>query len=97
MPEEDPVLKSARREAVAALLTFVLAILVTLIVCYYFGYMRPAGRPRGAPTFILGFPAWVFWGVILPWIGCILFGTWFAYRYMKDEDLGRDEDAPDGD
>ena len=95
MPDEDPVLKSARREAIAALLAFALALLVTLTVCYYFGYMRPAG-PKEKPGFILGFPSWVFWGVMLPWAGCLAFGTWFAYRFMKDEDLGREVDEGDG-
>jgi len=92
-PSEDPLLRSARREAVAALLVFVLALLVTLTVSYLAGYLHP----RETPSFILGFPAWVFWGVICPWAGLIVFGAWFAYRYMKDEDLGRDEDGPDGD
>lgn len=88
-PSEDPVLKSARREGTAALLFFVLALLVTLVVCYCTGYVRD---PKAVPRFILGFPAWVFWGVMLPWAACVAFGAWFAYRYMKDEDLGREAD-----
>lgn len=89
MPAEDPLLKSARREAVVALLFWVLMLLVTLVVCYCLGYVRD---PRLNPRFILGFPAWVFWGIMVPWAACIAFGTWFVCRFMKDEDLGRETD-----
>jgi hypothetical protein len=89
MPGEDPLLKSARREAVAALLFWALTLLVTLTVCYCLGYVRPE---KGRPSFILGFPSWVFWGIMLPWAGCLGFGTWFAYGFMKDENLGSEAD-----
>jgi hypothetical protein len=93
MPGEDPLLKSARREAVAALLFWALALLVTLTVCYCLGYLR---EPKpGPPSFVLGFPSWVFWGIMVPWVACLAFGTWFAYRFMKDENLGAEADEAD--
>jgi uncharacterized membrane protein YhdT len=86
-PPDDPLLKSARREAAWALFVWILALGVTLVTCYLAGYLHP----REKPAFVLGFPAWVFWGVILPWAALILVGAWFAYRFMKDEDLGGEE------
>lgn len=83
-PPEDPALKSARREAVAAILVFAVGLVVVLTLSYVLGYRHP----RVTPSFILGFPDWVFWGVILPWAAMIVLGFWFAARFMKDEDLG---------
>ena len=90
---DDPVLKSSRREASLALLFFALAFVVTLVVCARLGY---APDPKPPPRFILGFPAWVFWGIVIPWAASLVFGFWFAFRYMRDEDLGRESDDADG-
>lgn len=88
MPQcrEDPVLRSARREAIAVLLTWVAALTYTVTYCYLHGY----GRSLGSLTFVLGFPDWVFWGIVVPWLLCCLLSTWFAFRFIRDEDLGED-------
>jgi hypothetical protein len=85
-PREDPVLRSARREALVILIIWLGALLSTIITCYRLGYDPPAHELR----FVLGFPSWVFWGVITPWLACLALSFWFAYGFMKDEDLGDD-------
>lgn len=81
---DDPVLKSTRREAVVALGLFCAALLSTVGLCAWLGY----GRSPESLTFVLGVPDWVFWGVLCPWAGCFLAAFWFAFRFMKDADLG---------
>jgi hypothetical protein len=83
-PAEDPVVTSARREASIALGTWLAAMLYTVTYCYLNGY----GRDVESLTFVLWFPDWVFWGIVVPWGICILFSTWFAFRIMGDEPLG---------
>ncbi len=91
MPErpEDPVLKSSRREAVVALLLFAAACVWTLLYTALRGY----GRKAETLTFVLGMPDWVFWGILLPWGASFVAAFWFAYGFMKDEDLGQEKDA----
>lgn len=87
-PSEDPVLTSARREAVAAVLLFSGALLYTVTYCAWKGYHRD---PESL-TFILGIPDWVFWGVLVPWLACFAIAFPFALKFMKDADLGREID-----
>jgi hypothetical protein len=86
---KDPVWKSARREALVIAAVALLATLYSLGYCYAFGYAR-AGEPI---RFVLGFPAWVFWGIVAPWLGCVGFAAWFSLAFMTDEDLGSDSQA----
>jgi hypothetical protein len=60
--------------------------------CYTFGY-DSAGEPI---RFVLGFPAWVFWGIVVPWLGCVAFAAWFSLVFMTDETLGDDINSPEG-
>jgi hypothetical protein len=85
------VFLSARREALIAALVLVTAGAYSLIYCYNFGY----GREPESLTFVLWFPDWVLWGIVAPWTACTLFATWFAFRVMRDEDLGGDDDPGD--
>jgi hypothetical protein len=88
---DDPVLRSSRREAAVALGFFALTLVVTIAVCARFGY----GRAPGSLTFVLGVPDWIFWGILVPWAGCLAFGTWFGFRFMRDEDLGSEAEGKD--
>lgn len=36
---------------------------------------------------VFGLPAWVFWGVALPWFAATAFTIWFAMFRMKDHPL----------
>lgn len=78
----DPVFKNASREAKAALVLFAAVFVWVLGVAAWKGY----GRTEVA--FVLGFPDWIFWGVILPWIACLVVSIFFGLRFMKDDDLG---------
>jgi hypothetical protein len=90
-PAPDPVFKSARREAIVVLLIWASALVYTIGFCYQFGYHRPVEQIG----FILGFPDWVFWGILAPWTICTLLSGWFAFGFMSDEDLGADGQTED--
>lgn len=64
------------------------AMVYTIAYCHFNGY----GRDAESLTFVLWFPDWVFWGVIVPWTVCLLFSLVFAFRIMGDEPLGEEVD-----
>jgi len=57
------------------------------------GYCSPYGFPDPNQPIetVLGMPAWVFWGIFLPWIVSAAFTTWFALARIADHPL--DESA----
>jgi hypothetical protein len=85
-PTEDPVLRSARKEAVVVFLIWLAALLYTIPYCYLNGYNRPVESLK----FVLGFPDWVFWGILTPWTVCVLLSLYFGHHFMRDEDLGEE-------
>jgi hypothetical protein len=87
-PVTDPVVRSARREALAVLLIWLAAMAYTVGYCAKYGY----GRRLEELTYVLGFPDWVFWGVITPWLVCVAICYAFSYLFMTDEDLGAEVD-----
>ena len=89
---EDPVLISARREAVVAFAIWFLALVYTVGYCTRFGY----GRTIEDIHFVLGFPDWVFWGIVTPWAVCIVTSIIFGGFIMRDEDLGADPEGNRG-
>lgn len=87
MHQEDPVVRSARREALAALAVWILAMSYTVGYCYLYGY-----RPAPADIrLIAGVPDWVLWGVVAPWTACTLAAAGFAW-FVSDADLGPELD-----
>jgi Protein of unknown function (DUF997) len=88
---EDPVLTSSRREAWLVFLIWLVACVYSIGVCYRFGYNRDAATL----TYVLGFPDWIFWGVVMPWTICTLLCFVMAYFVITDDDLGeaREEEA----
>ena len=44
-------------------------------------------------NFILGFPDWVFFGVIGPWWICSAFSIFFGAYVVRDEDLGAESET----
>ena len=87
-PSEDPVLRSGRREALVVLVIWLTAMAYTVTYCQLYGY----GRSVESLTFVLGFPDWIFWGVVVPWLTCLAVSWWFAYVFMTDASLGEDPD-----
>jgi hypothetical protein len=85
---EHPLITSARREAIVALLIWLAALSYSVGYCCLNGY----GRKPESLTFVLGFPDWVFWGLIVPWGVCTIVSGWFAFAFMKDENLETAED-----
>ena len=93
MPDaaEDPVLRSARREAIVVFAAWLVAMVYTLTYCSIYGY----GRSIEDLKFVnlgwgVAFPDWVFWGIVVPWAACFVLSYWFSYLFMKDEDLGEE-------
>ena len=84
---EDPLVRSAGREAVVVLVSWAVALVYTVGYCYLFGYNRP---PQDVKL-VLGMPDWIVWGVIAPWLACYLFSLWFSYGFMQDADLGAEQ------
>lgn len=90
-PAPDPVFKSARREAAWVFAIWLAAMTYTVGYCWLFGY----DRKLEDLTFVLGFPDWIFWGILTPWGICIVISVWFGATFMRDEDLG--EELPEED
>lgn len=90
---EHPLLKSARREAVGALAIWLVTTIYCIGYCCMYGYLRNPSDPNGfgrdpaSLTYILGFPDWIFWGIVVPWGACTIVSGLFAFCFMKDADL----------
>lgn len=84
---DDPVLISARREAWLVFLIWLVACVYSIGVSYRLGY----GRDVTTLTYVLGFPDWIFWGVITPWSVCTLLCFVMAYFVITDDDLGEEQ------
>lgn len=83
---QDPLLASARREAIITGAIYVLTMCYSVGYCLLFGYERPIEEL----TFVLGFPDWVFWGIVVPWLSVFVVSSVFAIWYMTDEPFGED-------
>jgi hypothetical protein len=83
---DDPVLRSSRREAIVVFLTWLAAMTYTVTYCYLNGYNRKVESLK----FVLGFPDWVFWGILAPWSVCVIFSFCFGAIFVRDEDLGEE-------
>jgi hypothetical protein len=90
---------NACREAKLLLTVWALALCWTVGYCYLHGYRHPPeswavrnglAAPRTADDLqtILGFPDWVFFGIMAPWAACTLFTVIFSLFIMRDDDLG---------
>ncbi|WP_373651658.1 DUF997 family protein [Schlesneria sp. DSM 10557] len=81
--QELPLLKAARREAIAAFAIWLAATIFSLGYCFTYGY----SRDPETLTYVMGFPDWVFWGIVLPWGVCTIISTLFAFVFMTDDEL----------
>jgi hypothetical protein len=84
--------RNARREALTVAVVWLLALLWTVGYCGLRAYDRPADDL----TAVLGFPDWVFWGIVVPWALCTAFTVWFCARGVADDDLGAEQDEEVG-
>lgn len=89
----DPVFLHSRREAVVIFFVWLAGLLWAVPYCYTTGYLD-SFDPDNFQT-ILGVPAWLFWGIGIPWLVADLFTTWFCFRFMADDDLGEAHEGAD--
>jgi fatty acid desaturase len=96
-PRYDPLYLHSLRETAVILLLFAIFCGWAVGVYYVLG-LRDAGDAASAAapvSVVFGMPAWVFYGLFLPWIVVNVVAFWFSFGFMKDDDLGRvheDED-----
>jgi uncharacterized membrane protein YhdT len=88
-PSEDPLLTSARRETVITFCLWAIAMIYTVGVSVTFGYNRDPATLK----YVFGFPDWIFWGVVTPWLVATLISAFFALVVMEDAPLSDDEDS----
>ncbi|MEQ9411293.1 MAG: hypothetical protein RIK87_26505 [Fuerstiella sp.] len=88
--EPDPLFTDSLYEARWILLMWLCCFVWTLTVCLTFGYPTSV-QPETFPT-VLGIPAWVAFGIALPWLIGDVVTIWFCLFCMKDGDLGADPD-----
>jgi hypothetical protein len=86
-PTEDPVLTSSRREALITFAIWLTACIYSISVCYRYGY----GRDATTLTYVLGFPDWIFYGVVLPWTVCTVLCFIMSYFVIADGELGEEQ------
>lgn len=86
--QEDPLLTSARREMMITFGIWAIAMVSTVGVSVTWGY----GRDSATLTYVLGFPDWIFWGVVTPWGTATVVSAVFAMGFMQDAPLGDDEE-----
>jgi hypothetical protein len=91
--------QNACREAKLLLTVWAVALVWTVGYCYLHGY-RHAPDSRALQSgwaearteenlqTVLGFPDWVFFGIMIPWLICTLFTVIFSMFLMRDDDLG---------
>ncbi len=83
--DEDPLLRSARREMKVAVGFWLVCAGWAVGLGKLLAYRKL--QDGAGVDMVLGMPSWVFWVVILPWILATVFTLWFALRFMKDHDL----------
>ncbi|HVA48576.1 MAG TPA: DUF997 family protein [Pirellulales bacterium] len=88
---EDPIVRSGRREALAALVIWLAAMTYTVGYCYLFGYRSGPASMK----LIWGVPDWVLWGVVAPWTACTIAAGVLAFAFMADADLGEERAESD--
>lgn len=87
--DSSAVLQSSRREARFTIMVWVLACAWTVGFSALFGYRRGE-----TPVLLYGIPSWVIGGVVFPWIVCTVITVWYAFRGIRDEDLGQEAETP---
>ncbi len=90
---ESQHLRQCFREGRVAVGLWLAGLVWTLVVVIGWGYVPVDQRPD-QPTLVLGMPAWVAWGLFLPWLVEIAATWWFAMCVLQDDPpLADDEGA----
>ena len=89
--------RNARREGLVVAVVWALALVWTVGYCYLNGYQTEPPPPvRAEVKQVLGFPHWIFFGIMVPWVLCTAFTIWFGLFGMSDDELGADRDEGEG-
>jgi hypothetical protein len=83
-PNEDPLVTSSRREAIIVTVFFLAAMAYTLTYCGLYGY----GPNAVITPLVFGFPHWIFYGVIVPWVACTIVSIAYALIFITNDPLG---------
>jgi len=90
-------LKRARHEAWIILSIWLATSIWTATCSYFFGY-APDDQQVITVSTIAGFPTWILFAVVIPWIVTAIFTIWFAMCYIEDEEsVPLNEDHSEGD
>ncbi len=81
-PPPDIVWIHSRREALMILVAVAVFLSWTVGTSYYQGYGENA-----ATDLVLGIPAWVFWGIAVPWATAVVVSIVFAVWLIADDPL----------
>lgn len=82
----DPLVRSSLREALIVTLIWLAALGWSVGVSAWMGYDRRAEDLK----LIWGFPDWIFWGVVIPWLTCAVVSWLFGAFFVRDGELGQD-------
>ena len=85
--EEDPRYEQANREALWAIGYWLAFTVVVTGLAWWLGYNKPADEL----SFVLGFPAWFFWSVLVTSVVFSVIPLWIIRRSFVDVPL-----TPDG-
>ena len=90
----DPVLRAAWREALVVFTLWGAALIWSVGYCALYAYPPKDQLAEAAAklTFTLGFPTWVFWGIVVPWVLCAILSFVISRFVICDADLGIDPD-----
>ena len=73
---------NAKKEAWIIILAWFVCLVWTV------GYAGLAGYQNGGDvSLVLGMPAWIVWGVMLPWFSATVFSVLFSLFYIKEDIL----------
>ena len=78
----DPVYQNSRRETFWILLIWAAFALWVVGVSGWLGFGHDPDTPVKT---VFGFPAWVFWGVAIPWLGANIIIFYFSIKVIKDD------------
>lgn len=84
-PPLDPVYQHSRREAILIFSIWICALLWSVPYCYLNGY--PATFNPDTFQTVGGVPAWVFWGIAVPWLVADVLTIFMCLFVIKDDDL----------
>jgi len=89
--EFAPVFLNSRREAIWIFCVWAIGLVWAVPFCYFTGYDETVDAATFSMT--MGIPTWLFWGILVPWIAADIFTIWFCFCFMKDDELGGDDET----